>query len=450
VSGLENLTREELIAIILGLREQIARLEAEVEELRSGKPGAGAATPDWVKPNRRERRAQEREGRKKRTKSFARRCEEPTEVVDHVVEKCPDCGRKLVGGWVANTRQVIEIPDCPISVIEHRAIARRCGVCGTRHTAKIDLKGKVVGRMRFGIKLMSLVAQLSTTHRMPVTQIQSLLMAIYRVRISRGEITGMLHTVAEAGKESYVRLRDEIRGSPVVHGDETGWRQDGINGYIWSFSTRVARYFEFATSRAAEVARGILGESFGGKLVCDFYAAYSVIDAACQRCWVHLLRDLAKLREVYSDNPDVVRWVDAVVALYHRAKEFECDIPRLRIRAKMVFERKLMALALPYLGANKPQRILAQRIEKHLAELFVFVEDPTVPSDNNAAERSVRPSVIARKISGGTRSEKGSTTRMILMSLFGTWTLRRLDSMSECQRILADFRPAYAIHSSQD
>jgi transposase len=448
VSGLEVLTREDLIAIVLELRERVAALEAENAELKSGKPGAGA-TPEWVKPNRRERRANEREERRKRQKSFARRCERPTQVIEHAVETCPDCGRKLVGGWVAKTRQVIEIPDSPINIIEHQAIARRCGVCGSEHTPKIDLRGKVIGKMRFGVKLMSLVAQLRTVHRMPIAQIQSLLMAIYRVHVSRGEITGILHTVAEAGKETYARLEDEIRGSPVVHADETGWREDGINGYIWSFSTRVARYFVFATSRAAEVARGVLGASFEGRLVCDFYAVYGVIDAACQRCWVHLLRDLKKLKEANPDKPDVVNWVDEVIALYHRAKAFESDIPRIRLKARMLFERKLMRLALPYLGTNKPQRILAQRIEKHLAELFVFVEDPNVPSDNNAAERSIRPSVIARKISGGTRSEKGSNTRMILMSLFGTWTLRGLDTISQCQDMLGSFKPTRPIHSTQ-
>ncbi|MEN6519587.1 MAG: transposase [Armatimonadota bacterium] len=96
-----------------------------------------------------------------------------------------------------------------------------------------------------------------------------------------------------------------------------------------------------------------------------------------------------------------------------------------------------MTLADPYLGKKKPQSTLAGRIEKHLAELFVFVEEPNVPSDNNAAERSVRPSVIARKISGGTRSEKGSKTRMVLMSIFGTWKLRGLDTFTECHKLLS-------------
>jgi transposase len=61
-------------------------------------------------------------------------------------------------------------------------------------------------------------------------------------------------------------------------------------------------------------------------------------------------------------------------------------------------------------------------------ELFVFVADPEVPPENNAAERSLRYVVTSRKISGGTRSEQGTYSRpvlsmveeLILSSLFGT------------------------------
>jgi len=448
VSELEGLTKEELIAIILDLRERVSVLQSENAEMKSGKPGGGG-TPEWVKPNRRERRAEEREERKKRKHSFVRRREEPTEIVEHKHETCPDCGRALSDGWVAKSRQVIEIPKTPIRIIEHRSMARYCGVCQKTHIKRIDLTGQVVGKMRFGIGLVSLVSQLATVCRMPLAQIQGLLLSLYGLHISKGEISEVLHTVAEVGKDRYERLRDEIRGSPVVNADETGWREDGKNSYVWSFSTPRVRYFVHKISRAAEVAREVLGERFRGKLVCDFYSAYGALDAVCQRCWVHLLRDLKKLKEAHPDKPDVAEWAQLVTDVYERAKGFWTEIPRQRIEAKMILERQLMSLALPYIGSQKPQRILAQRIEKHLAELFLFVEDPRVPSCNNAAERSVRPTVIARKISGGTRSEKGSNTRMILMSLFGTWGLQGIDTMSECRDMLATFKPTAAIHSTQ-
>ena len=38
--------------------------------------------------------------------------------------------------------------------------------------------------------------------------------------------------------------------------------------------------------------------------------------------------------------------------------------------------------------------------------------EPAVPSDNNAAERSLRHLVVSRKVSGGTRSEQGTERKM--------------------------------------
>ena len=111
-----------------------------------------------------------------------------------------------------------------------------------------------------------------------------------------------------------------------------------------------------------------------------------------------------------------------------------------------------MAIARPFLNRDVPQRVLAQRIQKFLPELFTFVEYPDVPSENNAAERAVRPCVIARKVSGGTRSSRGSETKMVLMSLFATWQAQGMDILQTCQRMLTfpTTQPHIAIQLPQD
>ena len=65
-----------------------------------------------------------------------------------------------------------------------------------------------------------------------------------------------------------------VRASPLVHADETGWRQDGVNGYVWTFSAPTDRYF-VRRGRGKAVVDEVLGESFEGVLVSDFYAAYN-------------------------------------------------------------------------------------------------------------------------------------------------------------------------------
>ena len=62
--------------------------------------------------------------------------------------------------------------------------------------------------------------------------------------------------------------------------------------------------------------------------------------------------------------------------------------------------------------------------------------EPDVPSDNNPAERSLRHLVISRKVSGGTRSERGTESKMTLASVFGTWRARGLNPLAACRQLL--------------
>jgi hypothetical protein len=286
---------------------------------------------------------------------------------------------------------------------------------------------------------MSLIATLAIAKRMPQRSIQELLEGLYGVHISLGEISEILHRIAEFGKKKVQWILRRIRGSRHVHGDETGWREDGINGYLWSFSTPELRYYHFECSRAGAVAQKLLGVCFGGVLVCDFYAGYNWYDGPIQRCWVHFLRDLRKLVELHPDNENLRDWVKSVISVYRIGKRIARRgfIESVRVELRQQMESRLLSIAEPYVkDKSAPQRVLAGRIEKHLGELFTFVQYPGCPSGNNAAERAIRPAVVARKVSGGTRSKNGSTTRTTLMSLFGTWNLQGKDLLKACNDMI--------------
>ena len=155
----------------------------------------------------------------------------------------------------------------------------------------------------------------------------------------------------------------------------------------------MVRYFLYRKSRSGQVPKEVLGEEFKGVVACDFYAGYNKL-GVLQRCWFHLLKDAKELAEINADRPEVVAWVEALGALYEEAK--------VRCKQRRRLEKLAVQLARPYAeDANAPQRVLAQRIRKQLHELFVFISDPAVPATNDLAERSLRPAVVARKISGG-------------------------------------------------
>ena len=133
----------------------------------------------------------------------------------------------------------------------------------------------------------------------------------------------------------------------------------------------------------------------------------------------------------------LARWAAAIDNLFAVAKAFVHPGARQRRLAQLRLERKLLAGCRPYL--DDPSAVegkLCRRIERFIKELFVFVAHPAVPADNNAAERSLRHLVTSRKLSGGTRSEQGTNSKMALASLFGTWRARGLNPLLACRQLL--------------
>ncbi len=146
-----------------------------------------------------------------------------------------------------------------------------------------------------GVRLISLIAYLRQVLRLPVHRIQVYLRTIHELRMSGGEIVELLHQLRKATAGVVDELKGQVRGSTIAHADETGWRENGRNGYIWGFFTpeeEAVRYYEYDHSRGGAVVKRILGPQVKGHLVTDFYAGYNDIAGKHQRCWPHLLRDL--------------------------------------------------------------------------------------------------------------------------------------------------------------
>jgi transposase len=374
-----------------------------------------------------------------RGQAFVRHRAEPTQRIIHARDHCPTCGMPLTGGSVKRTREVIEVPRVPAMVTEHVYLERCCPHCRTRHTPAVNLAGQVVGKQRFGVGLVSLIASLREEARLPVRTIQWYLATFHALAVSAGAIIAAGRQVAQAGATALARIREEIRASPVINIDETGWREDGTNGDVWTFATPETRYF-VRGSRAGAMVDRVLGEEFAGVVVSDFYAGYAHYPGVKQKCWAHLLRDVHDLRLAHPTDRDVQAWAAGVHDVYLRAMAWRQEHPDAAVierqRASERFAGESEAVCGPYREAAVPQRTLSARMAKHLHELFVFVVEPDVPSDNNEAERSLRHLVTSRKISGGTRSAAGSATKMALASLFGTWRARGENPYHACRALL--------------
>lgn len=440
---------EELKREIAQLKSKLAELEQVITRLsqKEVKPPAFAKA-NQAKKEKKPRR--KREGQH----DHGRRREEPTRLEIHRLEACPCCGGELAKHRESYRRQMIDIPEPqPIEVVEHQVEQGWCEKCRQWHTPEVKWPASV-GQGRMGERVTGLVGYMRSFLRLPYRLIQAFLEAVYRLKVSVGELVNLSQKVEQKLSGAVEQIKEEARASPYVHMDETSWRENGQNGYIWCMvadTPQPVRYFEYHRSRAGQVVQLLLGADFKGVLASDFYNAYNIYQGLHQRCWVHLLRDLSELRQEYPTEGEIVAWCVGVKNLYYLARDMVANPDKEEYEQKTP-EAKLVSMThkiylMGHMYASQkdhPCQTLAKRLLRHMDELFLFVVYPDLSPDNNLAERSLRGLVIQRKISGGSRSSNGSQTTMRLATLFQTWSARGLSPLFECWRLLG-YQPIWAI-----
>ena len=243
---------------------------------------------------------------------------------------------------------------------------------------------------------------------------------------------GFDRKAAAQGMPIYEDLRDKIRASDVVHGDETSWPGDGVGHFVWFAGNEPLAFFHIDRHRSAEVAKSIFGEAFDGTLVRDRYAAYNGIGGDWQSCLAHIL---TKAKEIHAEHallpptekdtatgPFCERVRDLCSRLCDAGEKLKSgDLPwKAAARIENRFATELNSIckrALRFKPAETLRSYLGGPAQKFL---FTFLRHPGVPPTNNLAEQSLRHLVIFRKISFGTRSESGLKTHSILPSLVQT------------------------------
>jgi len=234
------------------------------------------------------------------------------------------------------------------------------------------------------------------------------------------------------GEPLYEDLREKIRASDVIHGDETSWRSDGVGHYVWFAGNENLAFFHIDRHRSAEVAKNIFGEDFDGTLVRDRYAAYNGIGVNWQVCLAHLITNAkeisgehALLTQTEKDaavGPFCHRVIDLCSRLCHTGEKLKSgEIPwkeAAKIEKRSVTE--LNTICKQTLRFKPAETLRSYLVGPEQKFLFTFLRRPGVPPTNNHSEQSLRYLVIFRKICFGTRSENGLKTHSILPSLVQT------------------------------
>lgn len=234
----------------------------------------------------------------------------PTRV-DRVVvvhsTRCPDCGGKLSRSQESLvTHTVTDIPPLTLErvvVTEYRKERQYCQRC---RQEVIPIPKGVIPRARFGINLISLVLLLRYRSHLTLGKISKLLLDVYGIRVTTSALVNLLKRTSLYLGKDYTRLLKEIRGSPVKHADETGWRIGNQSGWLWAFVTDRICYYTIEKTRGKGVAERVLsGSRKTDVLVRDDYVGYKSLPLTHQSCWAHLLRKARDLSCLKGHSPQV-------------------------------------------------------------------------------------------------------------------------------------------------
>jgi transposase len=272
--------------------------------------------------------------------------------------------------------------------------------------------------------------------RRPVETGQWYLQTVHGLDRSAGASVAAQRLVAQRGQAAVAAIREPIQTRPVVHVAETGWRENGQHGYLWTCSTPTAQSVCYGR-RARTMVTATLGDPFPGTLVTACYVAANHHAGPHHRCWAHRLRDSEAGTAAHPDDGPLHRWAVRGTWLVEQATTVTSADDQVRQRTPRRFAQRRRRLGQPCVAdATAVAGPLCRRSERCSKPLFVVVADPTVPPSNNLAERSLRPPVTARKISGGTRAAVGTATTTTVTTLFGTWRLQGLHPLHQCRHLL--------------
>jgi transposase len=410
---------------IAGLKETIKGLQANLQyrERKEAEGMFGLSTPSSkipFKENAPEEKTNKKGGAVKGHAGHGR-TSITEETADLVIDRdagecCPECGTPLVPAKETNRSVIDNAPREPKNIL-YRLHHKACPNCKKEFKAHAP----VLPRSLYGNHITAQFAVMHYFHGIPMGRICEM------TGVNLGSLIDIFHRLARYLLPAMESLKARYREDPVKHADETGWRNDGQNGYARLFCTALLSIFLFKNTRAASVPKGVFGsEDLPGVLVVDRYNAYNKLPLKIQYCYAHLLRDLEKLGKDFLDCDEVKSFTSVLIPLLSQSMHLHAqDISdKEYYRQTDKLRRKIMKVCRSparHLGIRAFQDIFTT----HEDRLFHWVTDRRVPADNNRAERDLRPTVIARKVSFGSSSDAGAETRSILMSVVHTLNKRR-------------------------
>jgi transposase len=480
VSGLEDASREDLLALIGELRAVNASLMARITEQderiavqdrriaaleraasrnsgNSSMPPSSDDVPGRKAPPRRGGSGGKRGKRPGAPGSGLAWREVPDDTIPHYATGACGCGADLADAadeGIARSHQVHEVPLTSARVVQHDLHQTRCG-CGRAHVAARP--GDVADApISYGANLRALVVYLLVFQHVPVERCAQLIADVTGAKPSTGFVHGMLARAAEAVKDVVALIKTLITASFVVGFDETTLRVGpaGTKKHILSASTDShTLYWLGGRDLATFKDFGVL-TAFTGIAVHDRYSLYDHPEltktlAGHQLCTAHLLRDIADAVETYPDHPWPAQADRALRGLIRAARiardagqpAVPPDVAEpliLELRRAVRFGLSVIPRVPGPVATTKqhPGRLLLECLRDRETDVLRFTGDTRIPATNNASERDQRPHKTQQKISGRLTSEDVTRHRMTLRSYISTAIKHHVNIMAALRQAI--------------
>jgi transposase len=393
---------------IQALEEKIAQLEKNSSN--SSKPPSS----DIVKPPK----ISHRFGKKRRLggqpghTKFSRKPFEPQqvdEVIEYELEDKDAIGLKPLDDWLII--QQIVLPQKLYKVIEHRARKYLDLATGKIIIASIPDEIREGGLL--GADITAAIALMKGCCHMSYGTIKQFFSEIFQLNVARSLLCKAARKVSQALNPAYEQLVEVLPQEKQIGIDETGHHDRGKLHWVWCFNTPQYSLFKIDKSRGSEVLERMLGRDFAGIICADYWGAYRkyarLFDVRVQYCMAHLIRDIRFLAEHSNKRLSgwgscLLEWLKKLFKTLHRRSRYT---PKGFAGAmEHIKERFLRRVRRP------PEHSLAKKMARRFKgraseDYFRFLTDTKLEPTNNGTERQIRPVVIDRHITQGTRGDIG-------------------------------------------
>jgi transposase len=419
------------------LRERVAALEVRLGQNSSNSSRPPSSDPPWAPPPAPAKR--QPSGRKAGGQPghvASQRALLPPEQVDQLVavwpERCQHCGLALSPSpdLVAATperHRVSELPPVRVEVTEYQLQRLRCPCCGEETRAALP-PGVPAGA--FGPRLQAAAAVLSGRYRLSRRAVVGVLADLVGAEVALGSVDALCQNTSTALARPAGDLAQAVRAARAANADETSWLQGGQPCWLWVVVTKLATVFTIAKSRGSDVIKGLLGEDFAGIVTSDRWTAYLWLGTSRRQiCWAHLKRDFQGLvdrggaaKEVGTPALDLVA---RLFTAWHAAQTDPAAREDFHRAMQPIQEDFRTLLETGQTSASAKAAGLCRTLLTLWPALWSFVAAPGVEPTNNAAERAIRPAVLWRKQSLGTKTEAGNQFVARILSVAATCQQQR-------------------------